>query len=138
APPTEERGTGGAGPPPTPEWGEGLVSRNCTPGVEDPSPPAVTTTTSIVSTASAAGDAAVIDESSFTVNPAGVSPKLTAATSMKFVPVIVTSVPPLTGPRPGLMPDTAGASDPTLRRPTPSRSSCDRHRHGHSHRTSST
>jgi hypothetical protein len=40
-------------------------------------PPAVETVTLTVSGASAAGDTAVIDESSFTVNPAGVSPKLT-------------------------------------------------------------
>jgi hypothetical protein len=71
-------------------------------------PPTVTTVTSTVSAASLAGDTAVIDVSLFTVNPAGVSPKLTLATLMKFVPVISTSVPPLTGPLAGLMPDTVG------------------------------
>ncbi len=38
-------------------------------------PPTVTTLTSTVSGASAGGETAVIDPSSFTVNPAGVSPK---------------------------------------------------------------
>ena len=73
-------------------------------------PPAVTTVTLTVSAASPSGDTAVIDESSFTVNPAGVSPKSTAVTSMKLAPVIVTTVPPLTVPWFGVMPDTAGAA----------------------------
>ena len=73
-------------------------------------PPTVTTVACTVSAASAAGATAVMDESSFTVNPAGVSPKVTAVTPMKFVPVIVTSVPPSTVPLSGLRPATAGAA----------------------------
>jgi hypothetical protein len=73
-------------------------------------PPAVTTVTWTVSASSTAGVTAVIDESSFTVNPAGVPPKSTAVASVKFAPVIVTVVPPSTVPLSGLMPDTVGAA----------------------------
>jgi hypothetical protein len=37
-------------------------------------------------------------------------PKLTAEAPARFVPVIVTSVPPITGPAVGLMPATTGAA----------------------------
>src|SRR5690242_17850397 len=71
-------------------------------------PPIDTTVTSTVSTASPGGDVAVIDESSSTVNPTGVSPKLTLVAWVKFVPVIVATVPPLRGPLFGLSADTEG------------------------------
>ena len=40
---------------------------------------------------------------------AGVEPKLTAVAPVKPVPVIVTTVPPATGPEVGLRPETVGA-----------------------------
>lgn len=40
---------------------------------------------------------------------AGVPPKLTVAPAGKFVPVIVSGVPPLVGPMPGVTAVTAGA-----------------------------
>ena len=46
-----------------------------------------------------AGDVAVMDVAEFTVKPvAAVAPKVTALAPLKFVPVIVTVVPPAVGP----------------------------------------
>src|SRR5262249_12726303 len=73
-------------------------------------PPMLATRTWTVSGASMPGEKAVIDVSSFTENPAGSSPKVTLPASVKFAPVIVTVVPPPTGPLSGLMPDTTGAA----------------------------
>jgi hypothetical protein len=55
------------------------------------------------------GEVAVIDVADVTVNDvAGSAPKSTAVAPRKFVPVTVTTVPPLDGPRAGLTPDTVG------------------------------
>ena len=52
----------------------------------------------------------VIDVALFTVKlVAGVEPKSTPVTPVKFVPVMVTGVPPAAGPLVGLIPDTVGA-----------------------------
>ena len=72
-------------------------------------PPGVTTVTSSVP-AGTAGAVTVILLVELTVNAAAaVEPKSTAETLVKFVPVIVTVVPPLTGPADGLTPVTVGA-----------------------------
>ena len=58
-----------------------------------------------------AGLLAVIVVSLTTVTPvAAVVPKFTAVAPVKPVPVIVTGVPPASGPLVGLMPVTAGAA----------------------------
>ena len=56
-----------------------------------------------------AGEAAVIEPSRLTVNMVALAePNLTAVASLRLVPVIVTSVPPATGPSLGLTPVTVG------------------------------
>ena len=56
------------------------------------------------------GEVAVIDVGPFTVTlVAEVPPKLTVAVAVKFVPVIVTVVPPAAVPVPGEIPVTVGA-----------------------------
>ena len=70
-------------------------------------PPVVVTRTSTVPVP--AGDVAVIWVAELTVKPvAGVAPKLTAVAPVKFVPVIVTVVPPATGPDVGEIDVTVG------------------------------
>ena len=72
-------------------------------------PPAPTTVTSTVPVPD--GLAAVIVLSALTVKlVAGVVPKSTAVAPVKSDPVIVTDVPPASGPAAGLMPVTAGAA----------------------------
>jgi hypothetical protein len=57
-----------------------------------------------------AGDVAEIDVAELTVKPAAaVPPKLTALAPVRFVPVMVTAVPPAAGPLPGLTEVTVGA-----------------------------
>ena len=61
--------------------------------------------------AACAGVVTVIEVAEFTVTPVPGEPlKLTDAPLMKFVPVIVTEVPPLVGPEFGLTLVTAGAA----------------------------
>jgi hypothetical protein len=73
-------------------------------------PPAVVTVTSTVPTASA-GEVVVISVSETTVNDAaGVAPKWTDVAPVKWVPVIVTGVPPPLGPDVGAMEVTVGTS----------------------------
>jgi hypothetical protein len=70
-------------------------------------PPGVVTLMSTVP--EPAGDVAVICPAELTVKPtAGVEPKLTALALLKFVPTIVTLVPPAAGPDEGLTPMTVG------------------------------
>ena len=70
-------------------------------------PPVVVTRTSTVPVP--AGDVAVIWVAELTVKPvAGVAPKLTAVAPVKFVPVIVTDVPPVAGPEVGEIDVTVG------------------------------
>ena len=71
-------------------------------------PPAVTVTSTVPVPG---GDVVVIDVGLTTVNGvAGLpAPKETAVTAVKFVPVIVTEVPPAPGPVEGLIPVTVGA-----------------------------
>ena len=52
----------------------------------------------------------MIEVSLFTTKPAGVPPKLTAVAPVRCAPVIVTVVPPYTGPVFGLTSDTDGAA----------------------------
>nr|MCA1071698.1 hypothetical protein [Delftia acidovorans] len=71
-------------------------------------PPVVVTRTSTVP-AAPAGAVAVIWVALLTVKPvAGVAPKVTPVDPMKFVPVMVTVVPPPWGPAVGEMPLTEG------------------------------
>ena len=71
-------------------------------------PPGVTAVTSTVPVP--AGLVAVIDVELFTVKlVAGVEPKSTAVAPVRFVPVMVTVVPPAAGPLVGLTADTVGA-----------------------------
>ncbi len=72
-------------------------------------PPGVVTLTSTVPVP--AGEVAVICVALLTVNePAALPPKLTALAPEKFVPVMVTPVPPAAGPVFGLTPVTVGAN----------------------------
>ena len=72
-------------------------------------PPDVVTVTS--TTPVPAGLVAVMAVALFTVKPAAaVLPKLTAVEPVKFVPVIVTLVPPVAGPLAGLMEVTTGVA----------------------------
>ena len=73
-------------------------------------PPGVVTVTWTVSASSTAGDTAVIDVSSLTVKLVAVPPKLTAVAPVKAIPVIVTDVPPATGPLLGPTFETVGAA----------------------------
>jgi hypothetical protein len=73
-------------------------------------PPEVVTVTSTVP-ADPAGAVAVICVAEFTVNElAAVDPNFTALAPVSVAPVIVTVVPPATGPEDGLMPATVGAA----------------------------
>ena len=56
------------------------------------------------------GETAVIWVGPSTVNPAAVLPKLTAVAPVRFVPVMVTNVPPTSGPLVGLIAVTVGAA----------------------------
>ena len=74
----------------------------------DDVPPGVTAVTLTVPVP--AGLTAVIDVALFTVKlVAGVEPKSTAVAPVRFVPVMVTVVPPLVEPVAGLTADTVGA-----------------------------
>jgi hypothetical protein len=71
-------------------------------------PPGFVTVTSTLP-ADLAGVVTVIEVDETTVNDvAAVEPKWTAMASVKPVPVIVTGVPPASGPAPGLTPVTVG------------------------------
>jgi hypothetical protein len=73
-------------------------------------PPTVVTLTSTIP-ATCAGDVAVIVVALLTVKPvAAVAPKSTAVAPVKFVPVIVTDVPPAAGPLVGFTFVTVGAA----------------------------
>ncbi len=73
-------------------------------------PPAVVTET-VTAPAACAGAVAVICVALLTVKlVAGVLPKVTAVAPVRFVPVIVTLVPPVVGPDVGLMLVTVGAA----------------------------
>ena len=75
-------------------------------------PPAVVTMMSTVP-AGTAGDVAVIDVAELTVTLVAGCPvpnSTVVAPTTKFVPVIVTEVPPATGPALGAMPVTVGAA----------------------------
>ena len=71
-------------------------------------PPVVTVTSTTVPAPT--GDRAVMDVALLTVNVTAAfpGPKLTAVVPVKFVPVIVTVVPPALGPVEGLTAVTAG------------------------------
>jgi hypothetical protein len=72
-------------------------------------PPAVVTLTSTVPVP--AGEVAVIEVPEMTVKlVAGVAPKVTAVAPVRFVPVIVTEVPPARGPDVGEIEVTVGAA----------------------------
>ena len=71
-------------------------------------PPGVVTVTSTLPLP--AGDSAVIEVPELTLKPlAAVEPNLTAEALPRFVPVIVTEVPPASGPSLGETPVTLGA-----------------------------
>ena len=75
-----------------------------------PVPPGVVTDT-FTAPAAFAGVVAVIDVALTTVKlVAATPPNVTAVAPVKLVPVIVTLVPPATGPEPGLTPVTVGAT----------------------------
>ena len=75
-------------------------------------PPAVVTVTSTVPLP--AGDVAVIEVALLTVTDvAAVLPNFTLVAPVRFVPVMVTLVPPALGPVFGLMLVTVGAGGPT-------------------------
>ena len=72
-------------------------------------PPTVVTLISTVPVP--AGDVAVIEVAELTVNPvAGVAPKLTTVAPVKPVPVMVTELPPASGPLVGDMEVTVGCA----------------------------
>jgi hypothetical protein len=72
-------------------------------------PPGVVTVTSTGPAAEPAGLVTVIWVALLTVNvPAAVAPNLTEVAPVKFVPVIVTIVPPAIGPRFGVTSVTVG------------------------------
>ena len=71
-------------------------------------PPAVVDL--ISATPSPAGEVVVIEVAELTVKPgAAVTPKVTAVTPVKLVPVMVTVVPPAAGPEVGEIEVTVGA-----------------------------
>src|SRR6266849_6605530 len=79
------------------------VKVNWSAGVVGDVPPGVVTLTSAVP-GQCAGDVAVIEVAELTTTPvAGKPPKLTLESAVKLVPVIVTGVPPASGPLVGLM-----------------------------------
>ena len=74
-------------------------------------PPGVVTVTSTAPASAAAGAVAVILVALTTVTPlAAVAPNLTALARLRFVPVIVTVVPPPSGPALGARPVTVGVA----------------------------
>ena len=73
-------------------------------------PPAVVTVTSTVPAVPAGLVAVICVAVSLTI-VAGVVPNSTAVAPVRFVPVIVTVVPPAVGPDVGLTPVTVGAAD---------------------------
>ena len=74
-------------------------------------PPSVVTVTAVVSAASAGGATTVICVSESTVKSNHVtSPKATEVAPVKPVPVIVTAVPPATGPEVGERSVTVGSA----------------------------
>jgi hypothetical protein len=78
-------------------------------------PAGVVTVTSTVPMAVAAGAVAVIVVSLTTVkDAAAVEPKLTAVAPRKSVPVMVTRVPPTSGPLVGLTAVTTGCTTPAV------------------------
>ena len=70
-------------------------------------PPGVVTATSTVAAASD-GAVAVIEEAESAVMTPDDDPKLTDVAPERFVPVMVTAVPPAVGPDDGLVPTTVG------------------------------
>src|SRR6202011_4007844 len=89
--------------------GAGVTNVNWSAAVLALVPPAVVTVTSTAPAASA-GELAVIEVALFTVKPvAAVPPNSTAVAPVRFVPVIVTTVPPVVGPLVGLTAVTVGA-----------------------------
>jgi hypothetical protein len=72
-------------------------------------PPAVVTVISTVA-ALCGGEVAVIEVAELAVMVAAVPPKLTAVALLKFVPVMVTDVPPPVGPEVGEIDVTVGAT----------------------------
>ena len=69
----------------------------------------VVTVTSVVPVP--AGDVAVMEVALLTVNDVAlVAPNFTAVAPVKFVPVMVTDVPPAVGPLAGLSPVTVGGA----------------------------
>ena len=82
-------------------WSAGVVADGTEPSV---------TVTSTGPAVCAAGEVAVIDVEPFTVTlVADFPPKLTVAVAVKFVPLIVTVVPPAVDPVAGVTPVTVGA-----------------------------
>jgi hypothetical protein len=81
-------------------WSAGVTTADCPIGV---------VTRTFVVAAACAGETATMLVSEFTVTPdAATPPKVTAVAPVKPVPVIVTDVPPATGPDAGDTPDTTG------------------------------
>src|SRR5271166_1270298 len=83
-------------------------------------PPGVVTVTSTVPAAAAAGEVAVICVGDSTCTAvASVEPKLTVELFVKWVPVILTSVPPVSGPSAGWMLATVGPGGANTHAATP-------------------
>ena len=72
-------------------------------------PPAVTTVTSTVPAVPAGLVTTICVAVSLTIVRRWLVPNITAVALARFVPVIVTVVPPAAGPAAGLMPVTVGA-----------------------------
>jgi hypothetical protein len=70
--------------------------------------PSGVVTVTLTDPAASAGEVAVIEVSEFSLNVAEVDPKSTAVAPVKPLPVIVTDVPPVYGPDPGLTDVTVG------------------------------
>ena len=86
----------------------GIGATNVNPAVDVAEPPDVVTTTS-TAPAACAGVVAVTCVAEPTVNEvAAVPPKVTDVVLLRFVPVIVTAVPPAVGPDDGTIVDTVG------------------------------
>jgi hypothetical protein len=102
------------GPVFTEVGGPGFIYVNWSAGLVVLVPPGPVTVTSTVP-GDPGGDTAVICESLLTVNElAGVEPKFTPVAPVKFDPLTVTEVPPVTGPAEGLTPVTVNAQSPKL------------------------
>jgi hypothetical protein len=73
-------------------------------------PPGLVTVTSTVD-APSADVSAVMEDALSTVNDeAGIAPNVTLLTAAKLVPLMVTDVPPATGPAPGATLETVGVA----------------------------